>query len=257
MMNQKQPRLKPIKFDQYKPLREIVYESLREAILQGRLKPGERLMEIQLAEELGVSRTPVREAIRKLELEGLLVMAYRKGVYVSDVKAKDIIDILEIRAVLEGLAAGLAAERITAEELEEIELILHQHKYNINFSPNFLEGDNQGRDFSLPADYERDLAHMVEMDTKFHDLIYRASRNKRLEQIITLLKTQIQHFRATSLAQPGRTRIATEEHKKILEAISERNVSLAQELAQKHIENAEEALLNNLRQERGISSSGK
>lgn len=255
-MTEKQPRLKPIKFDQYKPLREIVYESLREAILQGRLKPGERLMEIQLAEELGVSRTPVREAIRKLELEGLLVMAYRKGVYVTDVKAKDIIDILEIRAVLEGLAAGLAAERITAEELEEIELILHQHKY-INFSSHFGEGDDQGQDFSLPADYKRNLDHMVEVDTKFHDLIYRASRNKRLEQIITLLKTQIQYFRTTSLAQPGRTKIATEEHKKIIEAISERNVSLAQELAQKHIENAEEALLNSLRQEKGISLSDK
>jgi DNA-binding GntR family transcriptional regulator len=251
-MNQKQPRLKPIKFDQYKPLREIVYESLREAILQGKLKPGERLMEIQLAEELGVSRTPVREAIRKLELEGLLVMAYRKGVYVTDVKARDIIDILEIRAVLEGLAAALAAERITAEELEEIELILHQHKF-INSSPKFLKGGNQWDDFSLPADYERNLAHMVEIDTKFHDLIYKASRNKRLEQIITLLKTQIQHFRTTSLAQPGRTRVATEEHKKILEAISERNVFLAQELAQKHIENAEEALLNSLRQEKGSS----
>jgi len=257
-MTEKQPRLKPIKFDQYKPLREIVYESLREAILQGRLKPGERLMEIQLAEELGVSRTPVREAIRKLELEGLLVMAYRKGVYVTDVKAKDIIDILEIRAVLEGLAAGLAAERITAEELEEVELILHQHKF-INSSHQFLEERQENRPlvFSLPTDYERNLIYMVEIDTKFHDLIYKASRNKRLEQIIMLLKTQIQHFRTTSLAQPGRTRVATEEHKKILEAIGERNIPLAQELAQKHIENAEEALLNNLRQERGISSSDK
>lgn len=231
-MAEQQPRLKPIKFNQYKPLREIVYESLREAIFQGRLRPGERLVEVQLAEELGVSRTPVREAIRKLELEGLLVMAYRRGVYVADVKVKDIIDIFEIRTALEGLATGLTAERITVEELKELEITLHQQ----------------------PADYDRDLVYMVHIDTRFHDLIYKASRNQRLKQIITLLQAQIQHFRTTSLAQPGRARIAIEEHKKILEAISERNVVLAQELAQKHVENAEEALLNTLRHEKGIST---
>ena len=105
--------LTKLNLDEYKPLRDVVFENLRGAIVEGRLKPGQRLMEVQLAEQLGVSRTPVREAIRKLELEGLVVMLPRKGAYVANMSLKDLIDVLEIRASLEGLAASLAAERIT------------------------------------------------------------------------------------------------------------------------------------------------
>ncbi|MGB9804170.1 GntR family transcriptional regulator [Desulfofundulus sp.] len=217
-------RLVPIKLDNYKPLRELVFESLREAIIQGRLKPGERLMEIQLAEEMGVSRTPVREAIRKLELEGFVVMVPRKGAYVAGISVKDIVDVFEVRAALEALAAGLAAERITDEELEELERALVK-TYEVS---------------------SQDLDALVETDTRFHELIYKASRNERLIQIITNLADQIQRFRATSLAQPGRTKHALEEHKQIVEAISERNVELAQILAREHIENAEQSLLNAL-----------
>lgn len=219
-----EPRLIPIKLDNYKPLRELVFESLREAIIQGRLKPGERLMEIQLAEEMGVSRTPVREAIRKLELEGFVVMVPRKGAYVAGISVKDIVDVFEVRAALEALAAGLAAERITEEELEELERALVK-TYEVS---------------------GYDLEALVETDTRFHELIYKASRNERLVQIITNLADQIQRFRATSLAQPGRTKHALEEHKQIVEAISERNVELAQILAREHIENAEQSLLNAL-----------
>lgn len=114
----------PIRLDNYKPLRELVFESLREAIIIGKLSPGERMMEIQLAEEMGVSRTPIREAIRKLELEGLVVMIPRKGAYVAGVSLKDIADVFEIRRALEGLAAELAAERASDEEFEEMERCL-------------------------------------------------------------------------------------------------------------------------------------
>jgi DNA-binding transcriptional regulator YhcF (GntR family) len=106
-------KLSKIDFNDYKPLREVIFNSIREAIILGELKPGERLMEVQLAEKLGVSRTPIREAIRKLELEGLVVMIPRKGAYVADLTKKDIIDVLEVRAALDGLATQLAAERIT------------------------------------------------------------------------------------------------------------------------------------------------
>jgi len=224
-----EPRLIPIKLDNYKPLREMVFESLREAIIQGRLKPGERLMEIQLAEEMGVSRTPVREAIRKLELEGFVVMVPRKGAYVADISVKDIADVFEVRAALEGLAAGLAAERITTEELEELDRALTK-TYEVS---------------------KHDLNAIVETDTNFHALIYRASRNERLVQIISNLADQIQRFRATSLAQPGRTKLAIEEHAKIVDAISDRNVELAQTLAREHIELAEQTLLNALQEEKG------
>lgn len=221
-----QPRLVPIKLDNYKPLREMVFESLREAIILGKLRPGERLMEIQLAEEMGVSRTPVREAIRKLELEGFVVMVPRKGAYVAGISVKDIVDVFEVRAALEGLAAGLAAERITSEEMDQLERSL----LKINSS-------------------EENLDAVVEGDTSFHSLIYQASRNQRLVQIITHLQEQIQRFRMTSLSQPGRTKIALDEHKKIVEAISDRNIELAQNLAREHIENAEHSLLNALREE--------
>ena len=223
-----EPRLFPIKLDNYKPLRELVFETLREAIIQGRLRPGERLMEVQLAEEMGVSRTPVREAIRKLELEGFVVMVPRKGAYVAGISIKDIADVFEVRAALEALAAGLAAERITEEELEELERLLVQ-----------------AQEASA-----RDLQALVEVDTRFHELIYRASRNQKLIQIITNLADQIQRFRLTSLSRPGRYKDTLEEHKKIVEAISERNIELAQALAREHIENAEQIFLNSLREDK-------
>jgi len=223
-----QPRLVPIELDNYKPLRELVYESLREAIMLGRLRPGERLMEVQLAEEMGVSRTPVREAIRKLELDGFVIMVPRKGAYVAGITLKDIADVFEVRAALEGMAAGLAAERITDEELDQLERSLVQ-----------ISESNTGENINA----------VVEGDAVFHNIIYQASRNQQLVQIITHLQEQIHRFRMTSLSQPGRTKFALDEHKKIVEAISDRNVELAQALAREHIENAEQSLLNAARKE--------
>lgn len=220
-------RLVPIRLDNYKPLREMVFESLREAIIHGRLRPGERLMEMQLAEEMGVSRTPVREAIRKLELEGFVVMIPRKGAYVSGISVKDIVDVFEVRAGLEALAAGLAAKRITDEKLEKLERSLLQI--------------NEVR-------IKDDLNAIVETDINFHEIIYKACLNDRLVQIVTLLKEQIHRFRTTSLAQPGRSKNAQAEHRAIVEAISERNVEMSQKLAREHIENAEQSLLSALRE---------
>jgi DNA-binding GntR family transcriptional regulator len=222
-----QPLL-PIKLDNYKPLRELVFESLREAIITGKLSPGERLMEIQMAEEMGVSRTPVREAIRKLELEGLVVMLPRKGAYVAGLSLKDITDVFEIRGALEGLAAELAAERITDEELEGLE------RYLVKITEESETGN---------------LTKVVETDTDFHSLIYSASRNQRLSQIINNLREQIQRFRTTSLSYPGRMKVAVEEHRKIVEAISSRDGELARKLAHEHMENAENSMMNMIQQD--------
>lgn len=221
-------RLVPVNLDSYKPLRELVLEAIREAIINGTLQPRERLMEIQLAEELGVSRTPIREALRKLELEGFIVMVPRKGAYVADLTFKDIADVFEIRAALEGLAAGLAAERITDEELEVLERSLVE------------KGE---------AIAAHDLEHLVEVDTRFHETMYKASRNERLRTIISNLREQIQRFRATSLSYPGRNKDSLDEHRAILEAIEARDVQLARQLAQDHIENAENALIECLKKE--------
>jgi DNA-binding GntR family transcriptional regulator len=215
-------RLTPVDLESYRPLRDLVLDAIRAAIMNGTLQPRERLMEIQMAEELGVSRTPIREALRKLELEGFIVMVPRKGAYVSDLSFKDIADVFEIRAALEGLAAGLAAERITEEELERLERLLVEKQEAIT---------------------QDDIGKLVEVDTKFHELMYQASRNVRLGSIISNLREQIQRFRLRSLSYPGRNKLSLEEHKKIVEAIQARDSQLARQLAQEHIENAENVLI--------------
>ena len=113
-----------LEMNEYLPLRDVVFQTLRQAILRGELKPGERLMEIHLAQKLGVSRTPVREAIRKLELEGLVLMIPRKGAIVAEITVQDLEDVLEVRMALEELAVKIACKRITQEQLEEILEIL-------------------------------------------------------------------------------------------------------------------------------------
>lgn len=211
-----------LKLDNYKPLREVVFESVRGAIISGVLKPGERLMEVQLAEKLGVSRTPIREAIRKLELEGLVVMIPRKGAYVADLSIKDITDVLEIRTALEGLASGLAALRITDEEIEELELIAMQFHQAI-----------------LAEDFDR----ILQGDIKFHDTIFKATRNEKLLQINNNLREQVQRFRIMYINQSNKSKEIAKEHFEIAEAISRRNIDMAEKIAKKHIENAEKYIL--------------
>ena len=225
-------RLLPVKLDSYKPLREVVYETLREAIKSGSLTPGERLMEIQLAEELGVSRTPVREAIRKLELERFVVMLPRRGTYVANLSLKDINEVFEIRSALDGLAAGLAAERITEEELEQMERLL------VEIADHIEQRDNQ---------------KIVAADEAFHDILYRASRNERLVGIIYNLREQFTRFRSISINYPGRLQNTLEEHRQVVEAIAQRNPEAAQQKAREHIENAEQTLLLEMEQLRQSS----
>lgn len=226
-------RLLPVNLDSYKPLRELVLEAIREAIKNGTLQPRERLMEIQLADDLGVSRTPVREALRKLEQEGFIVMVPRKGAYVSDLSMKDVADVFEIRAALDGLAGGLAAERITEEELDLMERMLVEKGEAIN---------------------QNDIDKLVEADTRFHEAMYMASRNERLSNIISNLREQIQRFRLTSLSVPGRREDSLKEHRQILEAIQARDIQLARQLAQEHIENAETVLIDSLKKGNNLES---
>ena len=215
-------RLAPIRLDSYQPLREVVCETLREAIRSGVLKPGERLMEIQLADELGVSRTPVREAMRKLELEGYVIMLPRRGTYVANISIRDINEVFEIRTTLDALASGLAAERITEEELEQLERLLVSIGENIE---------------------TRNMKKVVEEDMEFHDILYKASRNQRLVGIISNLREQMTRFRSMSMSYPGRLKKTLEEHSRLVEAIAQRDVELAQKLAVEHMENSEQTLL--------------
>jgi DNA-binding GntR family transcriptional regulator len=215
-------KLEPIRLDSYKPLRELVCENLRDAINKGVLSPGERLMEIQIAEEMGVSRTPVREAIRKLELEGFVVMIPRRGTYVANISIKDINEVYEIRTALDILAGGLAAERINDEEIEEMRQLLVLTEKYID---------------------EKNLNKIIEIDSKFHDVLYTASRNERLVNIINNLREQITSIRGQSMNYPGRLADTLNEHREIVESIAARDIDRAQEAVRVHLENAEQTLL--------------
>ncbi|NLK72569.1 MAG: GntR family transcriptional regulator [Clostridiales bacterium] len=206
----------------HRPLRELVFEQLRGAILNGTLKPGERLMEMDLAEKLGVSRTPIREAIRKLELEGLVVMEARKGAYVADVSVKETVEILEVRSVLEGLAASLAAKRITEEELERL--------YKI--SQDFNE-----------AVKVNDMKKMIENDTRFHNLIFEATRNKKLIQIVNSLQELVIRFRTTYFSEYKRGKEMPAEHNLIYKALKNGDAVTAQKHAEHHVDMLKEVIL--------------
>ena len=215
-------RLEPIDLDSYQPLREAVCESLRNAIKKGILSAGERLMEVQLAEELGISRTPVREAIRKLEQEGYVIMLPRRGAYVSSVSVHDVQEIFEIRSALESLSIGLAARRIEPNELDELQRLL-----------SLIEGYIK----------EDDIDGIVKTDIEFHDLLYQVSRNERLGVIINNLKEQLARFRKLSMSYPGRLHDTLEEHREMVEAIANGDVEAARDAAERHMERAEETLL--------------
>ena len=196
----------------------MVAEALRDAIKSGMLAPGQRLMEIQLAEELGVSRTPVREAIRKLELEGYVVMMPRRGTYVASLSIRDVNDVFEIRTALDSLACALAAERITENELESLQRLL------VAIGGHIEAGD---------------MEKIVETDMRFHDLLYQASRNTRLVGIISNLREQL----TRSMSFPGRLKETLEEHREIVDAIAQGDVQGAKQAAEAHMEKAERTLL--------------
>ncbi len=228
--------LKQIPIDSYKPLRDVVVESIRQAIISGQFPPGMRLMELQLAEEMGVSRTPVREAIRKMELEGLVVMIPRRGAYVADISIKDINEVYEVRTALDVLSAGLAAERIDKSEIQEMRELLAEEAA-------LVEAKNYPR--------------IIDNDTAFHDVIYRASGNTRCMNIISNLREQITAIRGRSMPYPGRVEIMLKEHRAIFDAIAAGKVEKAQEAVRTHMENAEQTLLKVIKEQKLMPSENK
>ena len=207
-----------LKMDEYLPLRDVVFNTLRNAILTGELSPGERLMEIKLADKLGVSRTPIREAIRKLELEGLVVNTPRKGAEVANISAEDLRDVLEVRRSLEVLAISLACEKKTDETLallyENIDAFKH----------------------SIDAEATSDIASV---DVTFHDIIYKATGNNRLIQILNNISEQMYRYRFEYIKNKESWNRLVEEHMNIYEAIKNRDKDLAVKSILLHIDNQE------------------
>lgn len=206
------------------PLRDVVFHTLRTGILRGDLKPGERLMEIKLAERLGVSRTPIREAIRMLQLEGLVVNVPRKGAHVARIAAKDLKDVLEVRGGLENLAVRLACKRITPEQLKNLRSAAEAFRDHI--------GGN--------------LIELAEIDEEFHTQIYRATANQHLVQMLRNIKDQVYRYRVEYLKDRKSRESLASEHIGLCEALGAGDTERALQIMNRHIERQEIYIMNTI-----------
>ena len=195
-------------------LRGKVYDRIREDILNGVYKEHEELKEATLGKMMEVSRTPVREALRQLELEGLVEIIPNKGARVTGITKKDIEDIYQIRYLLEGLSARWATEHVTEELIDKMEETLYLTEFHAK-KGNYLQ--------------------VFELDSQFHELMYEASGSKLLNNILSDFHMYVTRIRKTSLASGSRSKNSTEEHRAILEAIKERDADKAEECAHNHV----------------------
>lgn len=217
-----------VEMDEFLPLRDVVFNTLRRAILTGQLKPGERLMEVHLASRLGVSRTPIREAIRKLELEGLVIMIPRRGAEVARITEKSLKDVLEVRRALDALSVELACDRITQEDISRL-----------------LEAC---RAFER-AVREGDASVIASEDVALHDIIVEATGNVRLQQLVNNLSEQMYRFRFVYIKEESQHDNLIAEHREIYESIVSRDKERAAAAARLHIDNQERSIIRQIRLE--------
>lgn len=198
-------------------LRGRVFSKIREDILSGKYKEHEELREVAIGEEMGVSRTPVREAFRQLELEGLIQIVPNRGAYVTGISAKDVRDIYMIRSRLEGLCARWATEHISKEQMDEMEENVYL------------------------AEFHAGKGHMdqiAELDNRFHTILYEACDSKMLEHLLKDYHQYVQRVRQKTLSTVTRSTASNKEHRAIMEAIKAGNADLAEKLAHEHMINA-------------------
>lgn len=210
-----------LNMDAYLPLRDVVFQTLRTAILKGDLKPGERLMELQLASKLGVSRTPIREAIRMLEQEGLARTIPRKGAEVAGMTEKDMEDVLQIRCVLEELAARLSCQNITDEEMRKLKIAM------VAFEEKTREGN---------------VVELAKADVTFHDIIYRAADNPKLLVLLNNLREQMYRYRTEYMKDDRIHPVLIREHKEMVKALESRDQELVAREVRQHLRNQEEVM---------------
>lgn len=211
--------------DEYLPLRDVVFNTLRQAILTGELKPGERLMEIHLADRLGVSRTPIREAIRKLELEGLVVMIPRKGAQVAKITEKNLKDVLEVRRALDMLAVKLACQRMSEDDKIELKKACDEFAGVIQKS---------------------NTKDITEADVRFHDIILKSTNNDRLIQLVNNLAEQMYRYRLEYIKDSSYHNRLVQEHEAIYYAIINKEEEKAAQAVVVHIDNQEKTIIEHL-----------
>jgi DNA-binding GntR family transcriptional regulator len=218
-----------LKIEGYELLSQKVYRVLKTEIVKGFLEPGTKLLEDKIATQMGVSRTPIREAIQKLAAEGLIKIAPNQTLIVTEISLEDIKEVLQIRGVLEGLAARIAAKKINKQEVEELEKIIAQMSLHVT---------------------KEDLSSYCKVDDEFHNLILHICGNKWIIQIRDNLSNFIYRFRIKSLSVPGRLKCSFEEHRKIMESLQKHNSIEAERLSQLHMENTIINILKNVVKEK-------
>ncbi|MBQ8184649.1 MAG: GntR family transcriptional regulator [Lachnospiraceae bacterium] len=213
--------------NEYLPLRDVVFQTLRQAILKGELEPGERLMEIHLAKRLGVSRTPIREAIRKLELEGLVVMIPRRGAVVASITEKDMRDVLQVRKTLEVMAVEVACGSMNDEDMKKLQEACE------TFSKSLTT---------------QDAVRMAQADMGFHEIIYGATGNQKLIGILSNLREQMFRYRLEYLKDPDSYERVEKEHNRICRGICEKDKDRACQAMREHIDNQEARIIRAIRE---------
>ena len=203
-------------------LTERVFSEIEQAILSGIYSVGGQLVESKISLELGVSRTPVREALKQLELEGLVTTIPNKGTFVVGVSTEDILDIYTIRVAVEGISSKLAAERITDSDAKELETLVELQEFYAS---------------------KGDIFQLLQLDTKFHEIIYEISGSRILKHTLASFHNQLKRARESSLLTTGRTITAVKEHRDIYEAIAAKDANKAKELTELHITNARDNIL--------------
>jgi DNA-binding GntR family transcriptional regulator len=206
-------------------LRERVYEILKRAILFQEIGPGQKIDEEDVAKQLGVSRTPIRESLCRLENEGIVKIIPRRGAFVVRHSKESIVEILLVREVLEGFAARLAVGHIDERAIEEMRSLFK----------DFSEANIRDRS----KDY-------AQADLKFHTLIVKKSQNSWLMSIMNILNDHIQMLRLRTVALEGRPEHSLLEHRKIIEALERRNPASAESLMRRHIQNVRKSVLRNI-----------
>jgi DNA-binding GntR family transcriptional regulator len=201
------------------PSSERVYQALKHRILAGMLEPGSRLVELQLATEFAVSRTPVREALKRLTAEGLITVDPVRGIVVSDVDARELEEIFVVREVLDGLAARLAAGRVSSTDLTKLHLLM-----------------DMMRDAVRSGQWEG----MVQANIKFHDVLHQAAGNERLRHLTRNLLDFVRRFSNEAFASQERSAEVLAEHEEIIKAMEARDPDLAEKVARRHVESARE-----------------
>ena len=204
----------PIKSEAHELLSQKVYRTIKKQIIQGMLEPGSRFTENNLAEKLKVSRTPIREAMRKLVNEGLVNASPNKKMTISEVSISDIKEVLMIRGVLEGLAANIASKRITCQEINELENIVKKMVQSVK---------------------NNNLLAYFEEDDKFHDFILKVCNSKWIIRVRNNLSNIIYRYRFKSLSVPGRLLHSLEEHKEILESLKRHDSEGAEKTSKIHM----------------------